>query len=294
MIFLLILKWIGIILLSLLGLILLILLLILFFPIKYKITVKNKDIDIKISYLFRLLFAKAEYISGKFSYQVKLLWKTIVPKEELTDEKKKKPREGKNNKSKSQEESNLEKTSNESDTRTDTNSIDESSKKDDTQSKEENLSSAKRHKKTADKSKKSIKSVIQKLKNKLIDIKKVSLEKMDFLAENYNNYADDTAKYVYSLLLKLVARLFKHLRPRRGKMDFTYGFEDPSTTGYILAVYSMIYPKVGKRLKLHPDFENAIYEGNGKIIGHLQLYVPVYILLRLYFDKKVKRFLDRR
>ena len=55
MIVLLILKWIGIILLSILGLLLALLLIVLFLPFVYSISVDDKDIRFKIVYLFHFL-----------------------------------------------------------------------------------------------------------------------------------------------------------------------------------------------------------------------------------------------
>ena len=76
-ILLLILKLIGIILLVLLGILIVTLCIVLFVPAIYRIEVKNKKIEIKASWLFRLLYA-FYVVDGKYKeWQVRIGWKKL-------------------------------------------------------------------------------------------------------------------------------------------------------------------------------------------------------------------------
>lgn len=313
MIILTILKWIGIVLLGLLGLVLLILLLLLFFPFTYSLAVDDKDVVFKLSYLFGLLNAKAEYVASKFNYRVRITWYTLMPKEEKKDEKVNSKKDKTSNKAElaktdsikkgeetieNVEESSIEKTTEDELTEIQKkDKIDENTvKAEDTKKKDIITDRTEATNKTgkAKKTKRSLKEIVSGFFDKLIKKKDDIVDKFLSLADSYNKYTDDCAKETYALVLKELSVLLKHIRARRGKMDFSLGFEDPSTTGYVLAIYSMVYPKVGKRFRLHPNFEEAMYEGKGKIHGHLQLYVLVLIGVRLYFNKTIKEFLNRR
>lgn len=313
MIFLTILKWIGIVLLGLLGLVLLILLLLLFFPFTYSLAVDDKDVVFKLSYLFGLLNAKAEYVASEFKYRVRITWYTLMPKKEEKEENVNSKRDKTSNKDElaktdsigKNEESieNTEENSIEKTTEDEFAKIQKKDKIDENTVKAEDIKKRDKitdHTETtnetdkAKKSRRSLKEIINGFFDKLIKKKDAIVDKFLSLADSYNKYTDDCAKETYTLVLKELSVLLKHIRARRGKMDFSLGFEDPSTTGYVLAIYSMVYPKVGKRFRLHPNFEEAMYEGKGKIYGHLQLYVIVLIGVRLYFNKTIKEFLNRR
>ena len=79
-IILLILKILGCILLALLGLLLIILLIVLFVPIKYDISgsyYNSPNAAAKVTWLFGIIKANAEFKEKQFRIQVKLLWKTL-------------------------------------------------------------------------------------------------------------------------------------------------------------------------------------------------------------------------
>lgn len=320
MIVLLILKWIGIILLSILGLLLALLLIVLFLPFVYSISVDDKDIRFKIVYLFHFLNIYVDYVDKKLKYGVKIAHFNIFPKKEVEkDEKKEKPKQSKDTQQKTSEKIHLEQSQEDISGNEKRKSDDAGFKDAHTEDKESVLkgdgdnSREKSGERTANKTGKrenskdeknrgngnrghkiSLKERVDKILFKVKQFFSDLTDKTVFLSQGYNNYTDAVAQKTYSKLFSQIGVLLKHMRPRFGKLKFKYGFEDPSTTGTVLALYSLAYNSLYKRIMLTPDFENACYEGKGKIKGILQVYVILIIFAKLYFDKNIKEFLKRR
>lgn len=82
--------------------------------------------------------------------------------------------------------------------------------------------------------------------------------------------------------------LLKKLRPKNIEGNITFGFEDPSNTGICMGVVGMLYAWYPDRLRIVPDFERAVLEGDVLIKGRIRLYVLVCILWRLFFNRDVR------
>ena len=73
-----------------------------------------------------------------------------------------------------------------------------------------------------------------------------------------------------------------------------FGFDDPYTTGQILAAVSMGYGWYGKCVQITPCFEEEILEGElwgkGRICSGVLLYQGIRILLDRNFRKLLKQW----
>ena len=85
-------------------------------------------------------------------------------------------------------------------------------------------------------------------------------------------------------LNRLFAAL-RHILPRRLKGWAHYGFEDPSTTGYITAAVGATYGLFYDHMKFEPDFENEVLEGNIGFRGHARLGTVLFIALQVILKK---------
>ena len=72
------------------------------------------------------------------------------------------------------------------------------------------------------------------------------------------------------------------------KVSVHFGFEDPSTTGYILAIYGMLPKSVGKKIKLHPDFEHSLMECDFMLKGSVNAWSMLHQLLCIIADKNCR------
>ncbi len=94
-----------------------------------------------------------------------------------------------------------------------------------------------------------------------------------------------------SLGKKQLMRLWRHIRPGKLKADVHFGFEDPYTTGQVLAAMGMLYPLLGKGVVIRPDFEETVWEGELSVKGRIRIFFLLRVLWILYFDKDIKRLI---
>ena len=85
--------------------------------------------------------------------------------------------------------------------------------------------------------------------------------------------------------LNRVLAALKHILPRKLKGYAHYGFEDPSTTGYITAAVGATYGMFNDFMKFEPDFENPVLEGNIEFRGHARLGTVLFIALQVILKK---------
>lgn len=88
--------------------------------------------------------------------------------------------------------------------------------------------------------------------------------------------------------------LLRHVFPRKTEGYVTFGSEDPSVTGAVLAALGMTMPLHKNCVEIRPVFESRnLLEGKVKIKGRIYGIIPLVILIRLYFDKNIKYIISR-
>lgn len=83
--------------------------------------------------------------------------------------------------------------------------------------------------------------------------------------------------------------LVRYLAPRKIRGEVILGTGDPSTTGLVfggLSLFPVIYQD---GLKITPDFEEKRFQAKGVIRGRLRLFYFLKLVLRLYRDREIKR-----
>lgn len=130
-----------------------------------------------------------------------------------------------------------------------------------------------------------IKNVIEKIKDFICNIK----SKKKQLKRYLRILQSDTTKAAFALCKKKIFKMLKHVFPRKLHADLTFGFEDPATTGYILAIYGMLPAFVGKSIILHPDFDKQIFQGSFKVKGAIRAWTLLYQVLSILMDKNCRK-----
>ncbi|HBE86920.1 MAG TPA: hypothetical protein DDW53_18435 [Lachnoclostridium sp.] len=93
------------------------------------------------------------------------------------------------------------------------------------------------------------------------------------------------------LLFRQVKRLIRHILPRRGKGNITFGFDDPYLTGQVLTYASVIYPLCHRHLNLYPVFDQTVFMVEGTFRGRIRLGTALFIGLRMLLDRNFRRLL---
>lgn len=262
----------GIVLLALLGLALTVLLLVLFFPITYRVRGRREpdgcgaDGNVRWNTWararFRWLFG---FVHGGIDYPepgqltVKVLWFTVFSSG------------GDNDKSIKKKKAN----------KTGTSKQDEKTKK----SKEPG------EPEQAETPPKGIAGIFEKIRYTISDICD-KIKQIYTKEERYRQIltSESTKGLVRHLWMRL-CRLLRAIRPRHIKADLRLGTGAPDTTGYALALYGMLSPRVGWAVNLTPDFEEKVLEGRAKLSGHIILAVVLWHAAKAALDPRLRRLI---
>ena len=303
----LILKIIGIILAVILGLILLVICIVLFVPICYKADLhgsgnaRELTVHAKVSWLFGLIKAVFALENGKTDLSVRIAWKKFGDSDPVEDkaedriEEKPKPEK----KAVMQEKQVIQGEEKQDDT---TNRITDKAVEDQTEKAEKSEQSAKTRPESTEKKQRKkkdrkedsdsaskIEQITEKIKctcHKFCDKINEITEKKDKISDFLT---DETHKNAFLKLKNEAFHLLKKLKPKKIQGEITFGFEDPSLTGRLLAWISMIYPWIGEHTDITPDFEHRTLSGDLSIRGRLYVITPVVTAIRLILSKAVRR-----
>lgn len=281
-----VLSYLGIALLVLSGIILLALLLILFYPITYRgkgnIDQQNKDFVFRAIWLFGLLRAYYRYPEPG-NLEMKLLWFPLFPKKEEASE-----REDRQTKENTISEHSTDDDTQEeavgSNSTTNENYNFDTNLDGSTDSASSNVFEEALSKDTGNPFKK-IKYTIHSI---YVKIRKVVRNISFYLSLLQEQNSIDLWNHVKVRLIKIL----KSIRPRYLYADITFGTGEPDTTGYVLAIYSIFSPHLGKRVNLTPDFEEKTILGRIKFSGHITLFTIIWHCLMVALDKKLRIFMD--
>lgn len=133
-----------------------------------------------------------------------------------------------------------------------------------------------------------IKAIFEKIKYtfyQICDKIKVICETKEKITNFLENEVHRTA---FAGAVKELVWLKRFLKPKKVKTDIHFGFEDPYHTGLALAACGMIYPFVGEYMNIRPDFENQVLEGTFYIKGRLRMIYLVILAVRLFFDRNIR------
>lgn len=102
---------------------------------------------------------------------------------------------------------------------------------------------------------------------------------------------EEENKGVLRYILKMLLKAIKSILPRKLTGKVRFGLEDPSTTGYIIGVASIFYPKYKDSFVLQADFYEVVLEGQIQVKGKITFGVFVWYALRIIIDRRVRRLI---
>lgn len=126
------------------------------------------------------------------------------------------------------------------------------------------------------------------LSERLSDFYEDLIHKKELLERFWNaDFTQGTIRFVKKALISIIC----HLRPKKISGNIHFGFGRPSDTGRILGYASTLYAWYGDSLKLYPDFEETVFDGDMDIRGSVQIYIFLYWGLRGLLNKDLRRLL---
>lgn len=310
-----ILKILGILLASVLGLILLLLLIVLFVPIRYRIEGKRHEdmaIRIRIHWLLGIVRLYFHSINGKQQMILRIFGIPLMdsqrPKKEKKVRTKKKGKKNKKNKknavalSKDTSEQRItvehDKESSKDDQVTDSVNHHEKDYEQEQSSQQKPHGKLygilKKYKEFVDRVRRIMRK-IKRIPEKLRGIKDKLLGILTSFTEKKNKIRDFWMDAINKLGMKgafvELLNILKHCGPQKLSGKVLFGFEDPATTGQVLGIAAIIYARYGAKLDLKPDFEHAIFEIDVIAKGRIRIFSLLIICLRLIRNKEFKQFI---
>ncbi len=263
-----ILKWIGLIIAGLLGIVLVIVALLLFVPVRYRVSAEYED-SLRYAFQFNYLYPLFS-IRKKMDEPEVVLYIFGIPVKSRPGGKQGPP--GENAVKKNEEPG--EKNSKE---KAPLKNIPEENDVE-----RGNTASGKRRE--GRKNKKSRKNKKEKEKKRFSFDRISSI--ISFIREKETRSAIGKAKR------ELIA-LLRYLLPTKAELDFRIGTGDPATTGLIIGGISLMPFVYQKGIHIVPDFEEKVVQGNGKIKGRIRVIYFIRLLVRMYRDKELRRVWNR-
>lgn len=286
-----ILKIIGIVLLSVLGLIIFILLLVLFVPIRYRINAsKTSETDKfkasgKVTWLLHLLNVHISYPSDEM-FMIRISFFKLYPRKhkDKTIKTSKPPKAGKSKPHKEEQ-------------------ISEDDERivlaQEIIDKTEEVLDEVIDENAAEEEKATLKGFVNKVCGFLKNIKLTVISVYDKIKSVFSKIThiidvigSNKFQIGFKKCKKELLKLLKKFIPKKIYGYVKFGFEDPSTTGAVLGYYSLAFPLIGPKLKVLPDFENQVTEFDVSIKGRITIISVLIAALKVYFDKDIKRFFN--
>lgn len=127
-------------------------------------------------------------------------------------------------------------------------------------------------------------SLISSVKGKYRMLKDKKAWLMDLLGNEAN-------KRTIKRVLRQALRLLRHILPRRVCGRIRFGFDDPYTTGQILAYASPFYALYAKKLTLIPVFGESVFEGEGEASGRVRVGTAALAVACVFFDRNFRKLM---
>lgn len=275
-VFFLVLKIIGIVLLSVIGLVLLILALVLFVPIRYRVKADYDEkllAEVKVSYLLHIVTFLLEYDGENLTKKLKLFGIKFSKRKRKSDKNViKEPQytlEGFD-----EDDFKIE------DPQTETYVF--NGEDDEEEPKKGFFAKLKEYLLYIYDFIKGFNDKVKQFFDKLKKIKDNIVYYIDLISSEHTK---ETLKYAMGIVLKIL----KAIKPRKINGTFRFGFEDPETTGKLLSVLAIAYPLIGNAISIQPEFDEQIIQGNVFMKGRIFIIALLIHGWKLYFNKDIRK-----
>ena len=122
-------------------------------------------------------------------------------------------------------------------------------------------------------------------------------DKIKAVSDNIQYYRgvleSDYFRRSLSLCKEELAWVLKKVKPNKFEADLIVGLEDPAATGEILAVYGILYPMIGRHVRIAGDFECEKIHAEGRLYirGKIRVFTFLRVVVRVYFNKDIKKLI---
>lgn len=82
--------------------------------------------------------------------------------------------------------------------------------------------------------------------------------------------------------------LFRYLAPRKVKGQFVIGTGDPAATGLLFGGISLLPFVYREGVHIYPDFENRVFQAEGYMKGRIRILYLIRLVIRVYPDKELR------
>ncbi len=266
-----ILKFIGIVLLVILGIVLLVVCLLLFVPIRYNINVQYKGevkVTARITYLLHALRVRFEMVGKESSTDIRALWFKLSGKDDKQQNKRIEEQ------------------------RTDTDSILQQDLQPGLPIKSEpKMQSETDVHRTKDRQpeKRNPKSEKKDKKNKNFHTKDKSGGIMESVKSVVAMLKENRS--VLSFLMRQLKVLLRHILPGSHVINLKLGLDDPALLGELLGAAAVVRAATNLVINITPVWDEKVLEADCGFKGRILLGKLIFIALRVYFNKDVKKII---
>ena len=295
---LLILKIIGITLLSVLGIILLVVALVLFVPVFYRVRIvhnpKETKVKAKVSFLFPLLLVTVEYCKKLF-YKLRVFGFAVIDSEKPKKEKIPKEKKTKKIKKKEKKQKPSQSAAYEDDKEDFFAPSESPSEIPEMEEQQESKIETEPEEKPEPEEKQGlfekIRSKIQKIRETIGNLIKKVRKLFHQKEEVQRILAQPETKKAISFVWEKLKRILKHVLPRKIKGYVAFGADNPATTGQVLGALSVVYARTGMLLEIRPNFTEKQLECDVELKGRIQVFTLLVIAVKVFLNQELRKLI---
>lgn len=97
---------------------------------------------------------------------------------------------------------------------------------------------------------------------------------------------NSSTQHTLGLLWRQLKKIILHVIPTKASGSATLGFDDPATTGQVLAACSVLYALYGDSIVITPDFERSVLEGDLDLKGRIRAGTIAFCAVRVLLDRE--------
>lgn len=136
---------------------------------------------------------------------------------------------------------------------------------------------------------KSIRQKILAIPNKIRQITDSLEEKKEKIDQILVFWREEATQDAKDVLIRDGKKMLLHILPGKFRGEIEFGLEDPYVMGQILAVLGMLMPLYQDKLKVQPDFEEQKFVGRFSLKGRIIPGYLVYKGLVLLLNKNIRK-----
>lgn len=134
-----------------------------------------------------------------------------------------------------------------------------------------------------------IADLINKIKYTISNIHDKIIEIANNIHYYHNLLTSELFERTFAKCKKKVLRLLKSILPRKGDIRLEMGFDDPYTTGEVLAIAGILYPLIGEYVHIYGNFDESVIRGGGYFKGRIYLITVAMLGLFYLTDRDLKK-----